>query len=70
MAPAKASLIPASWDVPEEFRQRLGDEPGRQRVMQADGHLLLILHAPPLADSPVRDGRFGDDLHRRDLRSE
>jgi len=59
MAPAtKATLLPSTWDVPEEFRQRLGDDPGRQRTMQAHGHLLVILHAPPLVDSAARDGRL------------
>ena len=51
------SLIPANWDVPAVFRQRLGDKVGRQRAMSSDGHLLLILHSPPTADQAERDGR-------------
>ncbi len=35
---AKVSLLPASWDLPATFRQRLGDTAGKQRLMQADGH--------------------------------
>lgn len=50
------SLIPASWDVPDEFRDRLGQRVGRQRAMIAEGHLLLILHAPPQADDEERVG--------------
>jgi hypothetical protein len=53
-----SSLLPASWKLPDEFRQRLGDQPGRQRLMAADGHLLLVTHAPPAADQEERDGRF------------
>lgn len=55
---AKGSLLPAMWEVPESFRERLGKEAGRQRAMFADGHLLLVLHAPPNADDDTREGRF------------
>ncbi len=51
-------LIPPEWRLPEEFGQRLGDAAGRQRVMMADGHLLLILHQPPSPGSAERKGRF------------
>jgi hypothetical protein len=56
--PKPSNLLPAGWDVPATFRQRLGDQAGRQRLMQADGHLLIILHAPPKPDANERDGRF------------
>jgi Mg2+ and Co2+ transporter CorA len=39
-----ASLVPHNWEVPAIFRERLGSRAGRQRVMAADGHLLIILH--------------------------
>lgn len=52
------SVLPATWGVPDVFRKRLGDRAGRQRVMQADGHLLLVLHKPPQPDDTVRQGRF------------
>jgi hypothetical protein len=52
------SLLPPLWDVPPAFRQRIGAAVGRQRVMQADGHLLLVLHAPPSPDDDQRVGRF------------
>jgi hypothetical protein len=55
---AGSSLLPPSWTVPNEFRRRLGDQAGRQRLMAAEGHLLLVLHAPPAADSDERQGRF------------
>ncbi|TWT95276.1 hypothetical protein Pla108_34200 [Botrimarina colliarenosi] len=51
-------LLPPSWDVPKEFRERLGDDVGRQRMVQADGHLLLVLHAPPRSGEDHRVGRL------------
>jgi hypothetical protein len=52
------SPLPASWDVPAIFRHRLGISAGRQRAMQADGHLLLVLHAPPQPEEEERHGRY------------
>jgi hypothetical protein len=52
------SPLPATWSVPQKFRDRLGEDIGRQRTMQADGHLLVILHAPPVADQVGREGRL------------
>ncbi|MDA9777207.1 hypothetical protein N9D38_02105 [Rubripirellula sp.] len=51
-------LLPATWDVPKTFRDRLGKAVGRQRMMFSDGHLLLVLHAPPERDQEERIGRF------------
>ena len=56
--PATRSLLPQTWGVPDVFRHRLGERPGRQRAMEAEGHLLLVLHAPPTADADNREGRF------------
>ena len=56
-APQK-SILPATWEVPAEFRSRLGEKAGRQRAMMAEGHLLLVLHAPPKKDEPDRKGRL------------
>ncbi len=55
---SKTPLLPSDWSVPNVFRERLGDRAGRQRLMQADGHVLLVLHAPPGADEAGRRGRF------------
>jgi hypothetical protein len=52
------NLLPADWDVPGKLRARLGTSAGRQRVIHEDGHLLLVLHAPPGADDTHRRGRF------------
>ncbi|MCA9186862.1 MAG: CorA family divalent cation transporter [Pirellulaceae bacterium] len=55
---SKAKLIPPLWDVPREFHERLGDRPGRQRVMLSDGHLFFVLHAPPQPDETTRTARL------------
>lgn len=55
---AAKSLLPPAWDVPAAFRQRLGDSVGKQRLMHADGHLLLVLHRPPKVDETQRVGRY------------
>ena len=55
---SEVSLLPNNWKVPQVFRDRLGSKVGRQRVMFADGHLLLVLHAPPAPDERHRQGRF------------
>lgn len=52
------SLLPATWDIPEVFRDRVGESAGRQRAMFEDQHLLLILHAPPGPTDESREGRF------------
>src|SRR4051812_20690193 len=50
--------LPHDWEAPAKFARRLGDDVGRQRVMQADGHLLLVLHEPPAGGSAKRVGRL------------
>jgi hypothetical protein len=54
----EASILPADWEIPATLRGRLGTSAGRQRVLEEDGHLLLVLHAPPSADEVGRRGRF------------
>jgi hypothetical protein len=50
--------VPPEWHVPAVFHQRLGDAAGKQRVMSADGHLLLVLHEPPAPGAPERTARL------------
>lgn len=51
----KATYIPKTWDLPEAIRKRLGVAVGKQRLMNEDGHLLLLLHQPPkVEDDEVR----------------
>ncbi len=52
------SLLPGDWNVPQVFRDRLGKRVGRQRLMLVDGHMLLVLHAPPAPGEKHRQGRF------------
>ena len=52
------SVLPPSWEVPAQFRERLGERVGRQRAMMADGHLLLVLHRPPKKDEVERFPRL------------
>ena len=56
-ADAKSQLIPADWQVPGDFRNRLGDEIGKQRSMICDDQLLVVLHEPPHPDEMDRKGR-------------
>jgi hypothetical protein len=52
------SPLPDVWQVPQVFRSRLRESVGRQRAMSADGHLLLVLHAPPKPNEPKREARL------------
>lgn len=51
-------LIPADWELPTVLRIRLGHGPGRQRVLEAEGHLLILLHEIPKHHSYERVGRL------------
>jgi hypothetical protein len=53
-----STLLPSDWEIPAKLRGRLGTSAGRQRVLWEDGHLILVLHAPPTADETERRGRF------------
>src|SRR5947209_3691787 len=50
-----SALIPFGWEVPGVFRSRLGDRAGRQRIMTADGHLLIVLHKVPQPGTTQRE---------------
>ncbi len=46
------------WQLPEAIEARLGESTyGRQRTIFEDGHLLIILHTPPSADTHDRSAR-------------
>jgi hypothetical protein len=53
---ATAPLIPGTWQLPDEFRRRLGTTVGRQRMMQAGKDLLLVMHHVPRPDEADRRG--------------
>jgi len=50
----ETTVLPKLWTVPEAISSRLGREPGPQRAMFEDGHLLIILHQLPLPDQHQR----------------
>ncbi len=50
--------IPETWDLPAVLRSRVGRFAGRQRCMFADGHLLLLLHAPAKPEDAARNLRM------------
>jgi hypothetical protein len=50
-----SAVLPGTWKVPELFHARLGEQAGRQRMMSADGHLLMILHKIPQPGNPDRE---------------
>jgi hypothetical protein len=50
--------VPPGWDMPREIRARLGDRFGRQREIEADGHLFLVLHKVPAPGISQREGVF------------
>lgn len=52
------TLIPESWDIPLQIRERFGDSAGRQRSMFAGGHLLLVLHQLPAHNNRNRQARI------------
>lgn len=62
---ATPPLVPEIWSTfPEEFRVRLGSNVGRQRVMIANGELLIVAHFAPDADEATRRGiLFWKDSH-------
>ena len=40
-------IIPSTRQLPAEIASRFGEKTGRQRLMEHDGHLLLVLHKVP-----------------------
>ncbi len=42
-----AKLLPSASEIPQAIRVRLGREPGRQRAMLHEGHVLLVTHMLP-----------------------
>ena len=51
----RPNYIPKTWDLPESITKRLGEKVGKQRLMNEDGHLLLLLHqVPKVEDNELR----------------
>jgi len=53
---AQPPLIPSNWQLPDEFRQRLGTTAGRQRFMQSGQDYLIVSHHVPEHDEVGRRG--------------
>ena len=53
---AHAPLVPANWQLPDYFRHRLGSSVGRQRVMQFESQLLIVVHQVPESQETQRRG--------------
>ncbi len=49
-------LIPANWQLPDYFRNRLGTSAGRQRLMHDSGQMLIVAHRAPAAAEATRRG--------------
>lgn len=52
------NIVPETWSIPPQIRDRFGDSAGRQRAMNAEGHLLLVLHEPPSTNNRNRNARI------------
>jgi len=51
--------LPLSWDLPEIIKTRFGQKSsGKQRAMEAQGHLLLVLHKAPRQHQKNRESVF------------
>jgi hypothetical protein len=45
-----SKMIPSAWlDFPAPLAARFGVQAGKQRTMEHEGHLVLVLHEPPTA---------------------
>jgi len=50
--------IPHDWQIPTSISSRIAEIPGTQRCLEANGHLILILHKMPTPDDFKRDERL------------
>lgn len=50
--------LPRGWELPAAVRKRVGREAGAQRAIFEEGHLLLILHAPPDENARRREAFY------------
>ena len=55
---SRCPLLPSQWEVPQELKLRLGIGPGRQRAMEHEGHLLLVLHEVPQRHTYDREAQL------------
>ena len=55
--PAMA-IVPPRWQVPDSIRHSIAKVPGAQRTLEADGHIVLILHKLPTEHCANREIRL------------
>ena len=48
--------IPEKWEIPTSLRIRIGNNIGRQRTIQEEGHTIILLHQAPHANEKKRRG--------------
>lgn len=48
--------VPPGWEIPSSIRAQLGDQSGRQRALDADGHVVIVVHKVPRPRSHQREG--------------
>ena len=53
---AESPLIPATWQLPESIRRRLGSKVGMQRVIYEEENLVIVAHDVPAPTERVRRG--------------
>ncbi len=53
---AQAPLIPATWQLPDVIRNRLGATAGRQRLIHEGPAYVIVAHEVPLPDQDSRQG--------------
>jgi hypothetical protein len=52
------TIVPEDWQIPHKIRSRFGETAGKQRIMMADGHLVMVLHEPPGWEDSERKARL------------
>ncbi|MBX7193638.1 MAG: CorA family divalent cation transporter [Sandaracinaceae bacterium] len=49
-----AKIVPDTWPLPSELKSRVGSRVGRQRLLNHQGHQLMVLHQLPKAHARDR----------------
>lgn len=50
-----AKIVPDTWPLPSELKSKVGSRVGRQRLLSAQGHHLMVLHQLPKPHARDRD---------------
>jgi hypothetical protein len=50
--------LPPGWEIPTQIRRRFGNRSGRQRSIDSDGHVVLVVHQLPEKNSLAREGVY------------